>query len=201
MKGSNLRYSLACSQNKALNNHQRKVGWLWTGPSPPEGREAGMRQPEPEGEGPSQPQSQHPPKTVSRLPVANHDFLGSWMVEFCQEERHMAHLRWCSCGIPRKPSGWEVIKMHRPPGTLHSPSTWSIELLGPGKAQNAGPIESVSLWSIQEPAPDQLRPGKCTKSRAHLGQFPCRATRSLSSLDRENTCAVSWDKPSMVHTL
>ena len=103
VKGSNLRYSLACSQNKALNNHQRKVGWLWTGPSPPEGREAGMRQPEPEGEGPSQPQSQHPPKTVSRLPVANHDFLGSWMVEFCQEERHMAHLRWCSCGAPRKP--------------------------------------------------------------------------------------------------
>ena len=41
-------------------------------------------------------------QTVSRLPVANQVFLGSWMVDICQEghsqrsapqRRHMAHLR------------------------------------------------------------------------------------------------------------
>ena len=95
----------------------------------------------------------------------------------------MAHLRWQSCSIPRKPSGWEVIKRHRPSETLCSPSTWSVELFGPGKAQNAGPNESLSLWSTKEPATDQLRPGKCTKPRAHLGQFPYRATWSLSSVE------------------
>ena len=51
---------------------------------------------------------------VSRLPVANQVFLRSWMVDICQEgrnqkstpqRRHMAHLRQCSCGSPRKPSG------------------------------------------------------------------------------------------------
>ena len=55
-------------------------------------------------------------QTVSRLPVANHIFLGSWMVDICQEgrslrsafhRRHTAHLRWCSCSAPRKQSGQE----------------------------------------------------------------------------------------------
>ena len=53
-------------------------------------------------------------QNVSRLPVANHVFLGSWMVDIRQEgrtqrsapqRRHMAHLRRCSCGAPGKPSG------------------------------------------------------------------------------------------------
>jgi len=53
-------------------------------------------------------------QNVSRLPVANHVFLGSWMVDICQEgrtqrsapqRRHMVHLRRCSCGAPGKPSG------------------------------------------------------------------------------------------------
>ena len=36
-----------------------------------------------------------------------------------------------------------------------------------GKAQNAGPTESASLWSTQEPESEWLRPGKCTQLRAH----------------------------------
>ena len=55
----------------------------------------------------------------------------------------------------------KVIKMHRSHGTVHSPSTWSPELLGPGK---------------------------CKKPRACFGEFPCRATWSLSSVDQESTC-------------
>ena len=57
----------------------------------------------------------------------------------------------------------EVIKTHGPPGTVHSPSTWSPELLGPGKY---------------------------IKCKAHLGQCPCRAPRSLSIVDPGSTCCL-----------
>ena len=40
------------------------------------------------------------------------------------------------------------------------------KLLGPGKAQNAGPTESAPLWRTREPEPERLRPGKCTPHRA-----------------------------------
>ena len=55
-------------------------------------------------------------QTVSRLPIANQVFLGFWTVDICQEghslssapqRRHTAHLRWQSCGTPRKLSGWD----------------------------------------------------------------------------------------------
>jgi len=70
-----------------------------------------------------------------------------------------------------------------------------------GRAQNAGPTESIPLWSTQEPELEQLRPGKYKKPRAHFGQFPFRATWRLSSVDKESTCNMSWGKPSVVHTL
>ena len=41
-----------------------------------------------------------------------------------------------------------------------------------GGAQNAGPAESVPLWSTREPKPERLRPGKCRQPRARLRQFP-----------------------------
>ena len=53
-------------------------------------------------------------QTVSRLPVANQVFLGSWVVDVHQEDhsqrsasqkRHTAHLRQCSLGAPGKLSG------------------------------------------------------------------------------------------------
>ena len=56
-----------------------------------------------------------------------------------------------------------------------------------GRAQNAGPTKVVLLWSTQEPEPERLRPAKCTQPRALFRQFPCRATWSLSSVDREST--------------
>ena len=89
-------------------------------------------------------------QTVSRLLAANHIFLRSWMVDSRQEgcslrlalqRRHTAHLRQCSCDTPGTPSGQEgeVIKMHDPPGTVHSPSTWSPELIRPGKGTKCTP--------------------------------------------------------------
>ena len=91
-----------------------------------------------------------PPPTLSRLLVANHVFLGSWTVDICQEgcslrsapqRSHMAHLKWCSHCIPWKPNGWDQggDKMHLPPGTVHSPSTWSPELLAPEKSTKHRP--------------------------------------------------------------
>ena len=53
---------------------------------------------------------------VSRLPVANQVFLGSWTVDICQEgcskrsapqRRNTAHQRRCFCGAPRKLGGWD----------------------------------------------------------------------------------------------
>ena len=67
----------------------------------------------------------------------------------------------------------------------------------PRRAQNTGPLESVSLWSTWEPEPEGLRPGNCTQPRAHSRQLPSRATWSLSSIDWESTHAVSRDKPSV----
>jgi len=55
-------------------------------------------------------------QTVSRLPVANHVFLGSWMVDICQkghslrsapQRRHTAHHRWCCHGAPGELSVWD----------------------------------------------------------------------------------------------
>ena len=77
--------------------------------------------------------------------------------------------------------------------TLHCPTWGECSRQPPGhlscsdlrRAQNAGPTESVPLWSTREP--EWLRPGKGTQPRTHFREFPCRATWSLSSVDREST--------------
>ena len=127
-------------------------------------------------------------QTASRLPVAHQDFLGFWMADICREghsqrsapqKRHMAHLRWCSCCTPRKPSGWDQggDKMHHPTwGECIHHAPGRLSCLDLGRAQNASPTESVPLWSTGEPEPERLRPGKCMQLRARLSQFPSRAT-------------------------
>ena len=94
--------------------------------------------------------------TVSRLPIANQVFLGSWMVDICQEGcsqilapqwRHRACLRWCFAAHSgnQKAGTGEVIKTHNTPGTVSSPSTWSPELLGPGKGTKRMPNRVCAL--------------------------------------------------------
>ena len=82
-----LTHSLAHSENKGLSKNQRRAGQLHKGPSPTRGREAS-------GDSQSQKARGCPnlgprdgifQQTVNRLPVANHIFLGSWMVDICQE--------------------------------------------------------------------------------------------------------------------
>ena len=146
-------------------------GELHTGPSPPRGREAGLQHLEPEGKGllPFQPQRQHLPPTVSRLPAANHVLLRSWVDNICQtgcrlrvalQRRHAAH-----------PGNWvvwtrEVIKMHSPPGTVRSASTWLPELLRPGNGTKRTPnlqtlsqkhvwVSPVEVW-VSSGLPQEL---------------------------------------------
>ena len=115
----------------------------------------------------------------------------------------MAHLRQRSHCTPRKPRGWDRggddslttwgEYTHQAPGHLSGSDL--------GRARNTGPTESVSLWSIREPEHEWLRPGKCTQPMARFGQFPYRATWSLSSVNRESTHAMKGGKTSGAHTL
>ena len=145
---------------------------------------------------------------MSRLPVANQVFLGSWMVDIHQEgcsqrsapqRRHTVHLRQCSHCAPRKLNGWDQggDKPHCTWGECAHQAPGLLTCSDLGRAQNAGPIKSVPLWSTQEPEHEQHRPGKCTQPRS----VPCRATWNLSSVDWERTYSMSGDKPSMDQTL
>ena len=140
------------------------------------------------GKGQSWPQRGILYQTASRLPVANQDFLGFWTVDIHQEgcsqrsapqKRHTAHLKRAHPLPPRKLSCWDRGGDKTHPSTWrdcthHAPGRLSCSDLG--RAQNTGPTESVPLWSTREPEPERLRPGKCTHTRAHLRQFPSRAT-------------------------
>ena len=134
------------------------------------------------------------------------------MVDICQEgrsqrsapqRRHMAHLGQRSRCTPRKPNGWGGggDKTPSPPGESAHQAPGHLSCSDLGRAQNAGPTESVPLWSTREPEPDRFRPGKCMQPRVHFRQFPCRATWSLSTVDQENTHTVNRGKSSVAKTL
>ena len=115
MKSPSLRHCLARSQNKRLSKRQRRASWLWTGPSPRQ-RQGGRWGAARAGKGQSRPLDGILYQTVSKLPVANQDFLGFWMVGICQEghsrrsapqKRHTAQLRRARLLPPRKLSGWD----------------------------------------------------------------------------------------------
>ena len=145
MKGSNLTHSLARSQNKGLSEHQRRPSLMHTGPSPTIGREAGVQQPEQESKGQSWPQrsaistklwagsqlltmsSWDPGQFTSARRVAAWDQLPRGDTRHTWDGALLVHPGNRAAGTG------ELIKMHGPPGTVHSPSTWSPELLGTGK--------------------------------------------------------------------
>ena len=47
-----------------------------------------------------------------------------------------------------------------------------------GRAQNAGPMESVPLRNTQVPEPERLRPGRCMQPRAGLGRILAEQPRA-----------------------
>ena len=132
MKSPSLEHCQARSQNKGLS----RASQLLTGPSPAGDRQA--REARARG-------GNHSPREASSAKlqagsVANQDFLGFWTVDIRQEgrsqrsapqKRHTAHLRRCTSCTPRKLSGrgGGGHKSQQP----RLPSTWSPELLEPGK--------------------------------------------------------------------
>ena len=122
-------------------------------------------------------------QTVSRLSVANQVFLGSWMVDICQEghsqrsalqRRHTAHLRQYSHCIPRKPSAGtrEVIRRTAPYwGECAHQAPGHLSCSDLGRAKNTALTKSAPLWSTQEPEPEWLRPGKFMEPRGILDSF------------------------------
>ena len=106
--------------------------------------------------------------------------------------RHTSHQRMHNRCHPANGAAGarELIRRTRHLGRVCSPSTRSPELLGLGRAQNAGPTEPVPLRSTRESEPERLRPGKCMQPRACFKQLTCRATWSPSSVDWESTHAV-----------
>ena len=191
----------------ALANTKGQQTSCCLGSALPRGREAGVQQPEPESKGllQSWPKDCIFHQTVGRLLVANHIFLGSWWFTSARSDtawdqfpRGDTRQTW-DCALWAHPGNQaagtrDVHKMQGPPGTVHLPSTWSPEWLGPGKGTNTQTMSpgSVLLQRVQEL--EKLRPGKCTKCRARSGQCPCRAPWSLSSVDPGSTCHLGlWE--------
>ena len=73
-----------------MSEYQRRASLLRTGPSPAGGRKAGRQAAARAGKarGKFDPRAGILYQTVSRLPVANQDFLGSGMVDIRREGRH-----------------------------------------------------------------------------------------------------------------
>ena len=86
------------------------------------------------------------------------------------QRRHRPYLGLCPCSTPKNQAARteKVHKTQGPHGTVHSPNTWSPELLGPGQG---------------------------TKHTVDLGLCPCGAPEKLSSLDLETAwdTGITWD--------
>ena len=148
-----LRHNLARSQNRGLSEYQRRAGQPWTGPSPrwrQRDREAAARA---GGQEASSTKLWAGSQLLTRSPW-NHGWLTSarrfTVKRSAPQRRHTANLRWHSGGAPRKPSHWDWggDKMHRTPGRVRSQSTWSLELLGPGKGAKHRP--NLCLCGVPE---------------------------------------------------
>ena len=181
-------------------------------PIPCQRQGAGGRQPEPE-RGKLGPRDGIPYQTANRLPVSKQDILGFWMVDIRWEGHsqrsapHKRHTRHTGDGHSQGHPGIqtagtaEVIRCNHCLRGVSSQAHGHLSFSDWGRAQNAGPTESAPLWSLQEPEPEWLRPGKCRQPRARFRQFPCRTTWSLSSVDWESTHSMSRGKPSVAGTL
>ena len=197
MKSSNLRCNLACSQYKGLREYQRGASQLWTGPFPhwrQRGRRATARVVR-------QRAILAPEKASSTKLCAGSQLLttSSWDPVWLTSARRVTardqlprgdtQHTWVGALVVHpgnQAAGTRgVIKKHSPPGTVHSLSTWSPELLtweghkthtqlslclcgvpenlnlsrlDLGSVQNAGP--NLDSSPAEQLGPEQCRPGK-----------------------------------------
>ena len=182
-KGSNAtQWPLVCSQKKGLSEYQRRVSRVPYRALPPQsqrGRRVTARAGR-QGAAKSQPQRLHIPPNCEQAP-------GSWTVDICQECHSLRSIprgnTWHTwdCALTAHPGNWvsgtrEVNKMHGPPGTVHSPSTWSSELLSPGK-------------------------GTKTQTRSPSGSVPLLSTKNLNGLDpgSAQNAGPTWDSALAEH--
>ena len=99
----------------------------------------------------------------------------------------------------------QVTKTHGPPETARSPSSWSPELLGPGKGTKRTAYPGLCPCGTPENL-SCLDLGSARNSGPtwHLGQCPCRAPWRQISLDPGSTCCLGlWQTqcgPSTVST-
>jgi len=158
MKSSNLRHTLASSQNKGLSEYQRTASWLQTGPFPC-WRERGRRATARARRGGK---ILDPEMASSTKLWAGSQLLtkSSWDPGWLTSARRVIawdelprgdtqHTWDGSCGTPRKLSSWEWEgdKMHHTSETVSSPSTLSPELLGP---ENGTKRRPNWVWAFVE---------------------------------------------------
>ena len=148
MKSPNLRHCQACSQNKGLSERQRRASPLQTGSSPAVGREAGGRQPQLErGKlGPreaSRTKLQAGTRSLTKTSWDSGRVTSAWRITSRDQfpgETHGTGDGRAGCHPGDRAAGIrEVVRRSPHLGRLRSPSTWSPELLGPGKGTKRRP--------------------------------------------------------------
>ena len=163
MKSSNLRHCRACSQNKGLSQTRgESAGCGPAHPLPEAGRQAADSQSRKE-RGTLGPRDGIPYQTV-RLPVANQVFRDpGWLTSIrrvaARDQRPRRDTQRTWDGTPtvhpgnRAAGTREVIKRTARLGRVCLPTTWSPELLGPGKGMKHRPnrvcasVEYPRTWT------------------------------------------------------
>ena len=82
---------------------------------------------------------------------------------------------------PRKPNGWDSggDKSHPSTGDDYAhQGSGHLSCSDLERVQNAGPTKSAPLWSIREPEPERLKPGKGMQTRACSRQLSAEQHRA-----------------------
>ena len=148
------------------------------------------------------PRDSTPTKLQTGFQLLDKDVLRFWMADIGREirsqrsapqERHKAHRTYA----PRN-WGWDGEGRSRAaPGESALVKLLAAWAALTREGTNHRPNRVCALWSTRKPETSGLGLGRARNS----GPDPCRATRSLSSVDGESTCAVSWCKPSVAGAL
>ena len=144
----------AVCRTKGLSK-SRGASRLQTGPSPPEAGDKG------EGKGAnSAPEMASPYHTANRPPVSNQ------RLPEILDGRHPPGGSWLNTRRMHPTGNWvwgnwvwgrRGEKAHRARGECARPAPGCLILLGPGKAQNTGAIESTLSWSTQKLEPHAMQ--------------------------------------------
>ena len=190
-----------------MSLHNSRKLWASLGSSsssPAWGRRQGAdgRQPEPE-RGKLGPREGIPYQTANRFPVSNQRLLRFWTVDTRREghsqrsapqKRHKVHRTGHAWKLRL---GWGGDKSHCTWGECAPQAPGCLSCLDRGRHKTQAQ-PSLCLCGV----PKNLNvSGLGLGSARNSGPAPCRATWSLSSVDRESTHAVSGGKTSVAGTL